>query len=136
MLFRLWGLIYSQIILVLSLLLFKLVGVGLNRALNRLIPAEELPKITCVSLPRPHARVCHRWWSCQRSRGVCRPCCRIILYARIHGALLFRDKLGSFLSPIYDHLLAHLTESLVLRRFEDAIPLALVLRIVAIAHGL
>ena len=54
----------------------------------------------------------------------------------MHGALLLRHKLGSFLSPIYDHLLAHLTEPLILRRFEDAIPFAQVLHIVAIAHGL
>ena len=64
MLIRLRGRINAQIILVLGLLLFKLVGIGLDRALHRLIPAEELPKIAGVSLPRPHSGVCHRWWSC------------------------------------------------------------------------
>lgn len=54
----------------------------------------------------------------------------------MHGSLLLRHQLGSFLSPIYDHLLAHLTEPLVLWRFEDAIPLALILRIVTIANSL
>ena len=54
----------------------------------------------------------------------------------MHGSLLLRHQLRSFLSPIYDHHLAHLTEPLVLWRFEDSIPLALVLRIVAIAHSL
>ena len=53
----------------------------------------------------------------------------------MHGALLLRDELGAFLSPINDHLLAHLTEPYVLWCLEDAIPFALVMRIVAIAHG-